>query len=183
MVGFAPDLEKRFLENIIRFRFLVHHAADQRAEGARVTRIQFLEGVLPALGDLLHEHFIADERTICGVQLGKNFGKYRHDNGNFGDGGVAGHRPPCLSIGRKNPDARCSPQLGPILEDSACARIFSDVCVSAGADSQSATLEFNWLVPKWIHISYQKKNWPFSRRSMRAENGIHWTISVFVFFV
>ena len=64
MMSLAPDLKKGFLENIVSLRFFMDHAADEGAKGTGIARIEFFQGLLPPLRDLLHEHFVADEGII-----------------------------------------------------------------------------------------------------------------------
>jgi len=54
MMRLPPNLKERFLKNIVRFRFLVHDAADQGAERTRISRIKLLQRLLPALRDFVH---------------------------------------------------------------------------------------------------------------------------------
>src|SRR5205814_10006845 len=57
---FAPDLEKRFLKHVVRFRFLAYHASDQRPKRSAIARIQFLKRELMTLRDFFHQRFIAE---------------------------------------------------------------------------------------------------------------------------
>ena len=57
MVRLAPDLEKRFLEDVVRLRFFVDDAADQGAQRTRIARIEFLQRLLPPLGDFAASTF------------------------------------------------------------------------------------------------------------------------------
>jgi len=82
----------------------VDHAANEGAERARIARIKFLQRVLSPLGDFLHQHFIADERSIRAVELGKDFREYRHSNDKFGREIGHGYKRTGLLAGKKNPD-------------------------------------------------------------------------------
>src|SRR5205807_3958280 len=77
---FAPDLEKRFLKHVVRFRFLAHYASDQRPKRSAIARIQFLKRELMTLRDFFHQRFIAESAAAPVIRGRKlNFWEQRHN--------------------------------------------------------------------------------------------------------